>query len=200
MSGGIITTALVVAAYLLGSLPFGLLLGKAFTGKDVRDVGSGNIGAANVFRLAGRGVGAGVLLGDMAKGIVPVLIGRGIHLDPIQLSIVAGAAVLGHDFSAFLRFKGGKGVATTIGVCLALAPIPTTAAAVVWVLVLGISRTSSLASLSSLWALPLCMAVFDQPTEYVALAFGLCLLGLFTHRDNIGRMGLGVEHRIGRFR
>lgn len=200
MSGGIITTALVVAAYLLGSIPFGLLLGKAFTGKDVRDVGSGNIGAANVFRLAGQGVGAGVLVGDMVKGIVPVLIGRAIHLDPIQLSIVAGAAVLGHDFSAFLRFQGGKGVATTFGVFLVLAPIPTIAAAVVWVLVLGISRTSSLASLSSLWALPLCMAVFDQPTEYVALAFGLCLLGLFTHRDNIGRMGLGVEHRIGRFR
>jgi glycerol-3-phosphate acyltransferase PlsY len=197
MSGFFETTAFVVLSYLLGSIPSGLLLGRALTGQDVRETGSGNIGAANVSRMAGRPLAVAVLVADILKGLLPVLIARALHLDPIQLAVVAGAAVIGHDFSAFLRLHGGKGVATTFGACLALAPVPTAGAAALWVIFFAISRVSAIASLVSLWALPLLMAAFDQPPEYVALAFGLWLLALYTHRDNLKRLAQGSEYRFG---
>ena len=120
-----------------------------------------------------------------------------LGLNPIQAAIVAGFAVLGHDFSVFLRFVGGKGVATTMGACAALALLPSVAAGIIWLLVLGVTRVSSLASLIALWMLPLLMAIFDQPPEYVALSFALCVLGLYTHRDNLVRLATSAENRVG---
>ncbi len=188
--------AVVVLAYLMGSIPSGLLVGRAFTGKDVRDVGSGNIGAANVSRLGGFRLAAFVLVLDLLKGVIPVVIGRLIGLSSIELCAVAAAAVLGHDFSLFLKFKGGKGVATTLGVVLALSPVVAVVAALVWLLVLGISKYSSLASLVALFALPVIVAAADQPAQYVPLTLGLALLALYTHRDNVNRLNQGKESRL----
>jgi glycerol-3-phosphate acyltransferase PlsY len=188
--------AVVVLAYLMGSIPSGLLVGRAFTGKDVRDVGSGNIGAANVSRLGGFRLAVFVLVLDLLKGVIPVLIGRLVGLSSIELCAVAAAAVLGHDFSLFLKFRGGKGVATTLGVVLALSPVVAVVAALVWLLVLGISKYSSLASLVALFALPVIVAAADQPAEYVPLTMGLALLALYTHRDNVNRLNQGKESRL----
>jgi len=196
MSGTVITAVLVVGAYLAGSIPFGVLLGRAFAGQDVRESGSGNIGAANVSRVAGVRVAVIVLAGDILKGVVPVGIGRLAHLDPTELAMIAGFAVLGHDFSAFLRLRGGKGIATTLGIAVALAPFAGLAAAAAWLVVMGMWRYSSLASLVALWTLPLAMAVFDRPMEYVALCFGLGLLGLFKHLENLVRLSEGRETRL----
>lgn len=191
-----IAAGLAVLGYLAGSIPSGLIFGRMFTGRDVRTVGSGNIGAANVSRVAGYRVAVLVLLFDVLKGLGPVLAGRALRLNPIELSIIAGAAVLGHDFSAFLKLSGGKGVATTLGVALALAPVVALSGAVIWLISLGIWRFSSVASLIALWSLPVLMAIFDQPVEYVPLTAGLALLGFYTHRENLSRLSAGEEARL----
>jgi glycerol-3-phosphate acyltransferase PlsY len=191
---------LSLLAYLAGSVPSGLIIGRWFTGQDVRRYGSGNIGAANVSRLAGFRAALLVLFLDTTKGVLPVLLGRWFGLSPTELAIVSGVAVLGHDYSAFLRFSGGKGVATTLGVMLVLAPVATLIAAAVWALVAALTRYSSLASLSALFVLPLTLWLLNQPVAYSLLALALAVLGLYKHRDNIMRLATGHEARIGRQR
>jgi glycerol-3-phosphate acyltransferase PlsY len=193
MNSTVAVVVLTVVAYLCGSVPFGLIFGRAFAGTDVRETGSGNIGAANVARTAGIGVAILTLVGDVTKGLLPVLVGRVLHLSPNELAIIGGAAVLGHDFSIFLKFRGGKGVATTLGVVLALAPAAVAVAAVVWLVGYGLSRKSAVGSLMALWSLPLALAVFDKPDAYIALTFGLFLLALITHRDNLARLSTARE-------
>lgn len=186
----------VLVAVAAGSFPSGVALGRLVTGRDVRDQGSGNIGAANAARLGGFKVGAGVAVLDILKGVLPVLLGRVVGLQPAQLAVVGLAAVLGHDFSIFLRFQGGKGVATTLGVALALAPIGAAVAAVLWLVVLLRSRYSSLASLIALAVLPLAIAVTGSPPAYVPLGFGLFILAAIKHRGNIERLLTGRESRF----
>ena len=180
-------------AFVLGSFPSGVVLGRLVTGRDVRQFGSGNIGAANVARAAGFKVGAGVAVLDILKGVIPVLIGRWVGLGHASLALVALAAVLGHDFSIFLRFKGGKGVATTLGVSFALAPFVAVLAGATWLVVLGIWGYSSLASLLALALLPIFMGVSGQPPVYVVLAFVLFVLGAAKHWQNIIRLAYGRE-------
>jgi glycerol-3-phosphate acyltransferase PlsY len=186
----------VLIALLTGSFPSGVVLGRLVTGRDVRDFGSGNIGAANAARVGGFKVGAGVAVLDVLKGVLPVLFGKMLGLGPAELVIVALAAVLGHDFSIFLGFRGGKGVATTLGVTLALAPIGTIIAALLWLTVLLRSRYSSLASLLALAILPLAVALTGSPPAYVTLGFGLFVLAAIKHRGNIGRLMTGTESRF----
>jgi len=193
-----VTIALAVVAYLLGSIPSGLLFGRWLADTDVRSSGSGNIGAANVTRVAGARAGALVLTFDLIKGAVPVLVGRWLGLNPIDLAIVAGLTVVGHDFSLFLKLRGGKGVAATLGSAAALAILPAAASALVWLAVTGSSRISALGSLLALWTLPLFMAIFDQRPEYICVTFGLSLLSVYTHRENIARLARGQENRLGR--
>ncbi len=199
MNASIVLTAiLMIAAYLAGSIPFGLLVAKATTGQDVREVGSGNIGAANVSRAAGYPVAVLVLILDAVKGLAPVVLGRVLGLEPWQLALVGGIAVVGHDFSIFLRFHGGKGVATTLGIAIGLIPLGGLAAAVIWLVVLGLFRVSSAASIVALMLLPLVIAILDGPAPYIPLAFALVLLALFTHRDNLSRLFSGSERGTGR--
>lgn len=197
MTNTAVAALCIAISYLAGSIPSGLLFGKLITGRDVRDAGSGNIGAANVSRVAGVRVAVLVLAADVLKGCGPVILGRALGLDTTELALVAAAAVVGHDHSAFLKLKGGKGVATTLGVAVVLAPAPTIFAACIWLGALAIWRFSSLASLLALWALPILMAIFDQPSEYVILTVGLVLLALGTHRANIARLSSGSERRLG---
>jgi glycerol-3-phosphate acyltransferase PlsY len=187
-------TLLVMAiAFLLGSFPSGVVVSRLMLGQDIRGAGSGNIGAANAARVGG--MKAGVLVGllDVLKGVVAVLIGRALGLDAGGLAWVACAAVLGHDFSIVLRFRGGKGVATTFGVMLVLAPVGTLLAALVWVAVLLKTGYSSLASLLALAILPLSLALTRAAPAHVLAAFALLLLGMVKHRVNIVRLLSGTE-------
>jgi glycerol-3-phosphate acyltransferase PlsY len=190
----------VVLAYVLGSMPTGVLLSSALGGRDVRQFGSGNIGAANVVRTSGFKVGALVGIVDILKGVAPVLAGRLAGMDHTGLALVAVVAVLGHDYSLFLRFRGGKGVATTLGAALALAPPAAILAMLGWLVVMYLFRYSSLASLTSLGLLVVFLVITAQPVPYAGVGLFLLVLGLWKHRDNIGRLAAGKESKFRRMK
>lgn len=183
----------VAAAYLCGSVPVGFLLARA-AGIDVRRHGSGNIGATNVARLAGRGLGILTLIGDAAKGFLPVAAAAGTP--PETRAAVALAAVVGHTHSIFLRGRGGKGVATSFGVLLALAPFVLPPLLIVFFAVVLASRYVSAASLAAAALAPAATAVLGYPWPMVAAAAGLALLIWWRHKENIERLRKGTEPRF----
>lgn len=189
---------LVPLGYLLGSIPFGLLIAKAAKGVDVRGIGSGNIGATNVLRAAGKGAAALTLALDVLKGWAPVAFGRALGVSDAQLVIVALATFLGHLYSIFLAFRGGKGVATFLGVLLALFPKVALLVAGVWVLVAAVSRYSSLAAVAAAATSPLLIWLLDGRTGFVVLAGVLFSFILIRHRENMWRLAAGEESKIGR--
>jgi glycerol-3-phosphate acyltransferase PlsY len=184
-------------AFLLGSFPSGLVLAKAVTGRDIRRYGSGNIGASNVTASAGRGIGVAVAALDMLKGVVPLLIARLAAVSPTGMAIVALAAVLGHNFSIFLRFRGGKGVATSLGVSLVLSPIAAALSMLTWVAMVSILRYASAASLAALAALPVYMALTHQDRAYVVFGIILVALAAAKHWENIVKLLQGKEPKVG---
>lgn len=194
---------LVVAAYVLGSIPAALLAGRLH-GVDLRKQGSGNLGATNVVRVLGMKTGVAVFLFDAAKGAVPVLFFPGwsaTTLDARILALIYGiAAIAGHVRPVFLRFgKGGKGVATASGVFFALAPIPSLIAFSVFVAVVLISGYVSLGSLVSALVLPVALAFTVGPRAPMFLVSIVIVAFVFwTHRANIGRLRRGEENRFGR--
>ena len=196
--------ALLVAviAYLLGSIPFGLLIVRAFGGPDIRAIGSGNIGAANVTRNAGKFAGILTLLLDAGKGYAAVwLAGYFTHGNIRWMMIAAVCAVVGHMFPAWLGFKGGKGVATGLGVFLPICWQAVAAGIVLWLLVVIFWRYSSLGSISAAVALPLFVYLLyapgHAPPEYVTLGtVVISLLVLIKHRPNIARLVAGEEPRL----
>jgi glycerol-3-phosphate acyltransferase PlsY len=185
-----------VASYLLGSVPFGIVMARLFGLGDLREIGSGNIGATNVLRTGNRLAALLTLIGDAGKGGAAVLVARAaLGEDAGQ---VAGlAAFLGHLFPVYLRFSGGKGVATLLGVLLALAWPVGLAACGTWLAVAGVTRYSSLAALGAAAATPLWALVFARP-DLVILVLLLAALVFSTHRGNIARLAAGTEPRIGR--
>ena len=185
----------VIASYLLGSIPTGLLLGKAL-GVDIRSIGSGNIGATNVYRALGRRVGVITLLGDCLKGLVPVLAARWLGLSDIWMAAAGLAAFLGHVYTVFLCFKGGKGVATALGVFLGSSPMAVLIALGVFALILGKWRYVSLASISAAASMPLIIAVIDRRPLIIVMALLIATLVIWKHRENIGRLKTGTEHKI----
>lgn len=193
----VLSVVLAALAVLFGSFPSGVVLTRLVTGRDVRDVGSGNIGAANASRAGGPKLGVAVALFDALKGVIPVAIGLIAKLPHPALAVIALAAVLGHDFSLFLRFRGGKGVATTLGVMAILVPVETALAGIIWVVLLASTRISSLASLVALVVIPFAAGWYGAPPPYVALAVLLCLLSAAKHWENILRLLQGKEARIG---
>lgn len=182
------------SGYLLGSIPFGLLLARLFGHGDIRNIGSGNIGATNVLRTGSKPLAVVTLLLDIAKGSVAVLLFVGVNPDA---ALLAGfGAVVGHNFPVWLRFRGGKGVATTLGVLVAASwPVGLLAGAT-WLVVALIARFSSLASLVALAAAPF-YAFWLDGRGAVALAAALALLAVIRHRANIGRLIRGEEPKIG---
>ncbi|WP_421847275.1 glycerol-3-phosphate 1-O-acyltransferase PlsY [Novosphingobium sp.] len=188
------TSAVIAAAYLLGSVPFGLLLTRLFGAGDLRSIGSGNIGATNVLRTGRKGLAAATLLLDLAKGAAAVLLARALF--PGTEALAALAAVIGHCFPVWLRFNGGKGVATTMGVSLALAWPIGLAYAVVWIGVLAVTRISSLGGLCAVIAAPIA-ALLTGHGSYAPVLVLLALLVLWLHRANIARLRAGTEPRIG---
>ncbi len=189
-----LTCAVAVAAYFLGSVPFGLLLTRFAGAGDLRSIGSGNIGATNVLRTGRKGLAAATLLLDLAKGATAVLLAR--HFAPGAETVAAFAAVIGHCFPVWLRFNGGKGVATTMGVALGLAWPIGLAYALVWLGMLIATRISSLGGMSAVVAAPLAALAFGY-TVYAPVLAALALLVLWLHRANIARLRVGTEPRIG---
>ena len=184
-----------VLGYGLGSIPFGLLLTKLFGGPDIRSIGSGNIGATNVLRTGRKGLAAATLLCDMLKGTAAVVITR--HLLGPEAALVAGlGAFLGHLFPIWLRFKGGKGVATFIGVLLGFSWVVVLIYAAIWAAIAAATRYSSLSGLLACAATPAILWSLGQPTE-ARLFLVLALLVFIMHRANIGRLIVGTESKIG---
>lgn len=185
--------ALILGAYLLGSIPTGLLLAKAF-GVNIREAGSGNIGATNVYRTLGRRVGIMTLVGDCLKGLIPVLIARQLQLPEIWLAAAGLAAFLGHVYTIFLGFKGGKGVATALGVFLGISPFSVLAALLIFVLTLVKWRYVSLASIIAAAAMPLLVALIEKKELLIAMSVVIAALIIYKHRENIRRLRSGTEN------
>ena len=186
-----------VLGYLLGSIPFGLLLTKSAGLGDIRAIGSGNIGATNVLRTGRRELAAATLVLDGLKGAAAVLIARAVVYDENIVLLAGLAAVLGHLFPVWLGFKGGKGVATGLGVLLAAAWPVGVAACAVWLIVAAVARLSSLAALAAFASAP-CTALILGDFSLVKLAFTIAVLVFVRHQANIRRLLDGTEPRIGR--
>lgn len=195
--------AVVIGSYLIGSIPSGLVIGK-LKGIDVREYGSGNIGTTNVLRTLGARYGAIVLIADVLKGVVAVLLARYIIETPTGEMAAGFAAVAGHDWSLFLKFKGGRGVATSLGALLPmamLAPLSGVIGLAVFVLVALASRYVSLASIVGSLSAVVAMAVFlglDRvPWQYLVYIAVVVALIIYQHRDNMGRLLSGTEGKLG---
>lgn len=187
---------LIVCAYLLGSISVGLLLAK-MKGTDPRAVGSGNIGATNVMRAAGKTTGALTLVGDALKGFLPVAVAFFIGESKLIVAAVGLAAFLGHLFPIFLKFKGGKGVATALGVYLGLNPFAVLIAVIIFVFVLLKWRFVSLGSLIGVAVMPFLLYVLNAPGQYIYLVLIIGTLIFIKHKDNIRRLITGTESKIG---
>lgn len=194
-----------LCSYLLGSIPFGYLVAK-WRGVDIRRHGSGNIGATNVLRVLGKRYGYVVFICDALKGFIPVHLARLLvwshpFQDPYVLPIIAAVcAILGHSFPVWLRFSGGKGVATSAGACLALMPWATLIVALVWSAAFFAFRFVSLASIAAAVALPVSLFFLPWTRDAVLVGFAMsiALLVIFRHRENIRRLLAGSEPRFGR--
>lgn len=190
------TALLIIYSFLLGSIPFGLLLSR-MKGIDLTKVGSGNIGATNVLRTAGKVPALLTLLGDCLKGVAAVAVGHALGVGPLYEGILGVAAILGHDFSVFLRFKGGKGVATSLGVILIYMPQAGILTIIIWLAAAIATRYSSLGALISFGVLPINVLVFGYGNEKVIISAVISLLLIFRHSENIKRLLKGTEGRIG---
>ncbi len=180
----------------MGSIPTGLLVGRAF-GVDVRKVGSGNIGMANVLRAAGKWAAALTMLGDMLKGLIPVVIARNFVDNHWVLASVALAAVIGHCWSVFLALRGGKGVATGAGTSIGLAPLVGLGLFVFWWIVVLLSRYTSLGAIAVMVVSPFAFWLSGQPLPYVLYAVIGGALVLWRHRENARALMKGTERKVG---
>lgn len=193
----------IAAAFLIGSIPFSFLAVRLRTGRDLRLVGSGNPGATNALRTAGPGVAVVGLILDIAKGFLPVWLGRLVPLDNETVAAIAVAAVLGHVFSPILRFHGGKGVATAAGALGALNPLVTALAVLVFVLIVIVTRYVSLSSILGLLSAPVIWLVAESrgwitPNDAgFWAAIGIALVVVVRHWDNMKRLRSGSESRLG---
>lgn len=208
MSPGLIAIAAILLSYTLGSIPTGLWLGLWLRKIDIREHGSKNIGATNTMRVLGKGLGATALAGDALKGLIPVLVFSRMSDWPYAPLTCGIAAILGHLASLFLKFKGGKGVATSLGVFLALCPVPTLIAAVTFAALVILTRMVSAGSIggavamtASVFVIPFALAT--TPTHLLPNAWALrivvtvvAMLVIVKHRANIGRMMRGEESKV----
>jgi glycerol-3-phosphate acyltransferase PlsY len=186
----------VLGGYLLGSMPFGYWLVRLFKGEDIRKVGSGNIGATNVWRTYGKAYGIPIVVLDVAKGFVPALVGT-LLVDELVGALAGGAAMLGHWRPLFLRFqKGGKTVATAGGTFFGIAPVVGLVGVAIWIAVFLISRYASLASLATAVTIPFVALALGEPWPVVAFAAIAGVAVLVLHRGNIARLRAGTESRF----
>lgn len=188
---------LLLASYLIGAIPTGVLLTRLAGGEDVRKGGSGNIGATNVYRVAGRTLGISTLVGDCLKGVIPVLLAtRVLDLSVAHIALVALAAFLGHCYPIYLGFKGGKGVATALGVFLVLSPLTVLCALAVFLGVLYRWRFISLASISAAATAPFLILYFERSAAIFVVTLLIAALIIWRHRSNIKRLRNAGENRF----
>lgn len=187
------TAAFIILAYLLGSISFGILVSRAFGLPDPRTVGSGNPGATNVLRSGKKLAALLTLLGDAAKGWLPVWLAQVYCLEVEVVSWIAVAVFLGHLYPVFYRFKGGKGVATALGVLLAFSPLLAGLALLSWVVIFALTKFSSLAALAAAVLAPGFAWWLVLPIQYIVVVFVLSLLLIWRHRSNIRKLLDGTE-------
>ena len=188
--------ALVILGYLFGSISSAVVVSRAFGLADPRTVGSGNPGATNILRQGRKTAAVLTLLGDLLKGVIPVLIARAFSADPLLLALVAGAAFLGHLYPVFFGFRGGKGVATALGIYFALQPWIGLALVITWLTVALVSRYSSLAALVAAALSPFYVWWLLPGLPYLAMSIVVAALLLWRHRGNIERLLNGEEDKI----
>ena len=189
---------LLVASYLLGSVSFSILVVRLIAHKDIRDEGSGNAGATNVLRNHGAAAGIVVAVLDVAKGAAAVFAMRSVTANPSYTAGAAFAVILGHVFPVYFRFRGGKGVATTLGAFAAAAWAPTLVAAGIFLLVVASTRYVSLGSILATVALPpVSLLVFRAPDPLVLAECAVALLVLYKHLENLKRLASGTERKLG---
>ncbi|MFZ5648835.1 MAG: glycerol-3-phosphate 1-O-acyltransferase PlsY [Bacillota bacterium] len=184
----------LISSYLIGSIPFGYIVAR-IKGVDIRQHGSGNIGATNVWRILGPGLGLLVLFLDALKGAVPVIIGRQVGIEGAEL-LAGMAALLGHAFPIYLGFKGGKIIATGAGVMLALAPLVLLIAFLVFASVVLVSRYVSLGSVLAAASVPVLLTLFQYNWMYILFGGAICLIAVLKHIPNIKRLIQGTESKI----
>ncbi len=191
-----IPVLLVIAAYLIGAIPFGYLLVKLKSGRDVRAFGSGNIGATNVLRTSGRMLGVATLLLDIGKGASAVWLADWLTRGSVLwMSVAALAVMAGHAFPVFLKFQGGKAVASFIGAFLYLTPVPLLSTLIVFVLVVVVTRYISLGSIIAVGCFPLAVFLIDHPRAPVLIAAIIAsVFVIYRHRSNVARIRAGNEH------
>ena len=187
---------LVVFGYLAGSIPTGLLLATAFSSVDPRKEGSRNIGATNILRTAGKTLGVLTLAGDCLKGLMPVLIGLWLLKSDIWVCLIALSAFTGHLFPIYLKFKGGKGVATALGIYLGIAPLAVLIDAGIFFGVVLKWRYVSLGSLTAATAMPILIAILTKSIPYVIASLIVAGLIYYRHHENIRRLLSGSENRL----
>ncbi|MCG6553037.1 MAG: glycerol-3-phosphate 1-O-acyltransferase PlsY [Candidatus Magnetominusculus sp. LBB02] len=185
----------ILGAFILGSVPFGLIVART-KGVDIKKTGSGNIGATNVLRSVGKWAALCTLLGDMLKGALAVIIARYLSMGETAVGLIGVFAILGHDFSVFSRFKGGKGVATSLGVLLVYSPAVGAVTAAVWLIALSIWKYSSLSALLAFLVVPVNIYLFDYSPGKLIYGLIIMLLIVYKHKDNIERLISGTEPGI----
>lgn len=183
----------------MGSVPFGFIITKVSRGADIRRTGSGNIGAINVLRVAGKGAALLTFLLDLGKGLFPIVVARRVGVSELSLVAIGLSAVLGHLYPISLGFRGGKGVATSFGVLLGLLPEVAVVLVGLWLLVAVLFRYASLAALAVAFAAPILALELDGRKELILLTAILSLLLLLRHRENVKRLLSGQEGKLGTF-
>ena len=198
----LVFTVAVTLSYLIGSIPTGFLIARLFTGADIRTAGSKNVGATNVYRVAGKLPGLLTLVFDIGKGVLVVTVVAGVcydflpDIDYIFFSTLLGLmAICGHVWSVFLKFRGGKGVATTIGVTGILAPLPLALSLIVWLALFVPTKYVSVGSLFFGISLPIFALIFNESFYVVIFCVIICILNTYKHKDNIARLLKGQENR-----
>ncbi len=190
----------LIVTYLISSIPFGLVVGKLFGGKDVRNFGSNNIGATNVARVLGKKLGLITLFLDGIKGVIMVILGRYFFVESqsstVFLSLIAAVAVFGHIFPIYLKFKGGKGVATTLAVLLAINPFIGLSACIAWLAIFLFTKTSAIASISSVIIAVGFSLYSGSPNNQIWLTIFLATLVVIRHKENINRILKGQEPKF----
>jgi acyl phosphate:glycerol-3-phosphate acyltransferase len=199
----LLITALILGGYLLGSIPFGVIVGRSLRGIDIREYGSGNTGFSNALRVLGWKAASAVFVGDVLKGFIPVFVARCVlaaaHVPSAELWLlpVALGPILGHCFSVFLGFRGGRAIATTLGVLLGLAPVAGLSGLGMWLVVVAITRYISLASIAACITVPVVVALRGARWELIAFWSAIALLIILRHLPNMKRLLAGTETRIG---
>ncbi len=186
----------MIAAYLIGAIPSGVVLTRLAGSEDIRKTGSGNIGATNVYRVAGRKLGLLTLIGDVLKGVLPVLAAQWLHFSDGQVGLIAAAAFTGHCFPIYLGFQGGKGVATALGIFLVISPLAVLGAAAVFGLLVWKWRYISLGSICAAAAMPILVFFINRSLPLVAATLFISAVVIYRHQQNISRLLAGSENRF----